>query len=259
MRNRELRIVRHLAEGTKAQALRLILIGPPGAGKGTQAARMRDLHGLTHLSTGDMLREEIRQGTALGLEARGIIAQGRLVSDDVMLRMIDERLDARRGFILDGFPRSSAQASGLQTMLFARRTLLTGVILLDVPDQTLVERLSLRRTCSECGSIYHLQARAPQVQGCCDHDGAALMQREDDFESVIRDRLNIYHQQTQPVVEFFKTRGLLHTVDATRSMRQVDAQIESVLGSLRKPVARSVNGNTRGLCGLTDRRLRARI
>ena len=217
------------------KALRLILIGPPGAGKGTQAVRLRDQYQLAHISTGDMLRDEVRRATPLGLEARELISQGALVSDEVILKMIEARLqqsDVRSGFILDGFPRSAGQAQALQSLLFKLRMPLSGVILLETDDEVIVERLSLRRSCPTCGAVYHLQAKAPRAPGLCDHDGSPLMQREDDCQSVIRNRLAIYHQQTSPVVDYYQARGLVRTILADQPIELVEAQVESALATM---------------------------
>lgn len=247
--------------GTKSHSTRrVVLIGPPGAGKGTQATRMHQQHGLAHISTGDMLREQIREGTPLGRQAQAIIGQGNLMPDQVMLEMLSQRLDqpdTQSGFILDGFPRSTAQAAALQTLLFRRRQLLSGAILLKVPDEVLVERLSLRTTCCSCGAVYHLRGNPPLQAGRCDRDGGELRQREDDCESVIRHRLSIYHQQTKPVAEFFQTRGLLHTIDATRPISQVELQLENILQSMRRPGGvTDRNSNSGWLCGISSWRLR---
>jgi len=213
-------------------SLRLILIGPPGAGKGTQAAFLKERYGLAHISTGDMLREQVRQGTPIGLQARELMAQGRLVSDEIILGMMAERLqqpDAQHGFLLDGFPRSRAQAEALVAQLKAAAIPLQAVVQLDLDDQEIVRRLCLRRSCPGCGRVYHLQGNPPRQAGRCDHDDLPLEHREDDNEVTIRTRLSIYHEQTRPVVDYFRNLGLLQTVDASQPIAQVTQRIAEML------------------------------
>lgn len=211
---------------------RLILIGPPGAGKGTQAGRLLREYGLAHISTGDMLRDEVRRETPLGLQARSLISGGRLVDDSVILGMMQNRLaqpDARLGFILDGFPRSQQQAQALVGLLSSLGMSLTVAIELRLEDDIIVERLAHRRSCPKCGRVYHLKSLPPQRAGICDLDGAPLLHREDDCESVIRDRLAIYHQQTEPVINFLEARGRLARVDASQAIQAVDHDVDTAL------------------------------
>lgn len=234
----ELMNLRRVAAATQT-AFRLILIGPPGAGKGTQAARLRERYGLVHISTGDMLREEVRHQTPLGLQAQVLMAAGQLVPDQIILDMIEVRLgqpDLARGFMLDGFPRSRAQAERLVSLLARQGQDLHAVIQLELGDEEIVRRLSLRRSCPSCGRIYHLQSNPPQQPGLCDTDGQALLHREDDNEQTIRTRLAVYHEQTEPVVEFFSRRGLLRQLDASRPIEQVEQRVEQ---SLQATLARS--------------------
>ncbi len=213
-------------------SLRLVLIGPPGAGKGTQAASLKERYGLAHISTGDMLREQVRQGTPIGLQARELMAQGRLVSDEIILGMMAERLqqpDAQHGFLLDGFPRSRAQAEALVAQLKAASIPLQSVVQLELDDQEIVRRLCLRRSCPGCGRVYHLQGNPPRQAGLCDHDGLPLVHREDDNEATIRTRLSVYHEQTRPVVDYFRNLGLLQTVDASQPIAQVTQRINDLL------------------------------
>jgi adenylate kinase len=215
--------------------LKLIFIGPPGSGKGTQAKRLAAQHGVPHISTGDMLREAIADGTDLGQQAAPIMASGALVSDDLMLGIIDERLgkpDAERGFILDGFPRTLVQAEKLDTIVAkADGNGADGlrVLQLLVPDDAIVERISLRRSCPTCGAIYHLASAPPAVDMVCDRDGAELIARPDDNETAVRKRLEAFHRQTLPVATFYKSRNLLREVDGVGPVDQVFERIEKSL------------------------------
>jgi len=223
------------AQSAQEPALRLILVGPPGAGKGTQAATLRERYGLAHISTGDMLREEVRAGSALGLEAKALMAAGKLVPDPLILQMISARLqrpDVARGFLLDGFPRSHGQAEALVALLQRESKSIHAVVQLDLDDEEIVRRLCLRRSCPQCGQVYHLQSNPPRQEGLCDRDGCELVHREDDNEVTIRTRLSVYHEQTQPVVEFFRNRGLLHKVDASKPIQMVENQVQRVLGEV---------------------------
>jgi adenylate kinase len=215
--------------------LKLIFIGPPGSGKGTQAKRLAVQHGVPHISTGDMLREAIADDTDLGRQAAPIMASGALVSDDLMLGIIDERLtksDAQRGFILDGFPRTLVQAEKLDTIVGNRSG--NGadglrVLQLLVPDDAIVERISLRRSCPTCGAIYHLASAPPAVDMVCDRDGAELIARPDDNETAVRKRLEAFHRQTLPVATFYKSKNLLREVDGVGPVDQVFERIEKSL------------------------------
>jgi len=215
--------------------LKLIFIGPPGSGKGTQAKRLAAQHGVPHISTGDMLREAIADGTDLGRQAAPIMASGALVSDDLMLGIIDERLaksDAQKGFILDGFPRTLVQAEKLDTIV--GKTSGNGsdglrVLQLLVPDDAIVERISLRRSCPTCGAIYHLASAPPAVDMVCDRDGAELIARPDDNETAVRKRLEAFHRQTLPVATFYKAKNLLREVDGVGPVDQVFERIEKSL------------------------------
>lgn len=215
--------------------MKLIFIGPPGSGKGTQAKRLAAQYAVPHISTGDMLREAIADGTELGRQAAPIMAAGALVSDDLMLGIIDERLaksDAQRGFILDGFPRTLVQAEKLETIV--ENTSGNGVeglrvLQLLVPDDAIVERISLRRSCPTCGAIYHLASAPPAVDMVCDRDGAELIARPDDNETAVRKRLEAFHRQTLPVATFYKSQNLLREVDGVGPVDQVFERIEKSL------------------------------
>ncbi len=215
--------------------MKLIFIGPPGSGKGTQAKRLAAQHGVPHISTGDMLREAIVDGTELGRQAAPIMASGALVSDDLMLGIIDERLaksDAQRGFILDGFPRTLVQAEKLDTIVGNSSGNGAGglrVLQLLVPDETIVKRISLRRSCPTCGAIYHLESAPPAVDTVCDREGAELIARPDDNETAIRKRLEAFHRQTLPVATFYKSKSLLREVDGVGPVDEVFERIEKSL------------------------------
>ena len=219
--------------------MKLIFIGPPGSGKGTQAKRLAAQHGVPHISTGDMLREAIADGTELGQKAAPIMASGALVSDDLMLGIIDERLakaDAQRGFILDGFPRTLVQAEKLDAIVGKSKGNGSGngadglrVLQLLVPDEAIVKRISLRRTCPTCGAIYHLESAPPAVDTVCDRDGAELIARPDDNETAVRKRLEAFHRQTLPVATFYKSKNLLREVDGVGPVDQVFERIEKSL------------------------------
>ena len=219
--------------------MKLIFIGPPGSGKGTQAKRLAAQHGVPHISTGDMLREAIADGTALGEQAAPIMASGALVSDDLMIGIINDRLakpDAERGFILDGFPRTVVQAEKLDTIVGNSKGNGSGneadglrVLQLLVPDEAIVKRISLRRSCPVCGAIYHLESAPPAVDSVCDREGAELIARPDDNETAVRKRLEAFHRQTLPVATFYKTKQVLREVDGIGPVDEVFERIERSL------------------------------
>lgn len=216
--------------------LNLILFGPPGAGKGTQAARLQDDFQLPYIATGDMLRENVRDGTELGREAKGYMDAGELVPDEVIVAMAAGRLqedDARDGFILDGFPRTIAQAEALDTQLGELGRRITAVLLLDVPDQQVERRLSGRRVCVKKGHNYHVEFDPPKREGVCDQDGSRLIQRDDDKPEVVRTRLQTYHEKTAALVEYYDERGLLKRIDGTRDAADVHDHIRAVIATLR--------------------------
>jgi adenylate kinase len=217
-------------------ALDLIFMGPPGAGKGTQAARVSAEHGLAHIATGDMLREAVRDGTELGLQAKQIMARGDLVPDDVIIGMIRERLGdegTRAGFVLDGFPRTLAQATALDGMLSGLGREVAAVPVFELGLEELVSRLSGRRVCRAAEHIYHVVTRPPQVDGVCDIDGSELYQRDDDREDVIRTR---YQRQwveaAGPVLDHYDANGLVVFLDASGSLTDVAAELDEILRRL---------------------------
>ncbi|PYQ51134.1 MAG: adenylate kinase [Acidobacteria bacterium] len=211
--------------------MKLIFIGPPGSGKGTQAKRLAATHGVPHISTGDMLREAIADGTELGRKAGPIVASGGLVPDDVMVGIIKDRLaktDARKGFILDGYPRTLVQAERLDSFVGNGSGGLR-VLQLLVPDEVIVKRIALRRSCPQCGAIYHLETAPPRDDEVCDRDGAELIARPDDNEQAVRTRLEAFHRQTLPVATFYKSKSVLRQVDGVGPVDVVFERIEKSL------------------------------
>jgi adenylate kinase len=218
--------------------VRIILLGPPGAGKGTQATRIAQAQGIPHISTGDILRANVREGTDLGREARRYMDAGDLVPDDVILGMVGDRLrdpDAEGGFLFDGFPRTVPQAEALERLLVDRATPLDVVLRLAVAKDEVVTRLTGRRTCSGCGRIFHLEYDPPSVGGRCDECGGELQQRDDDREDVVLNRLEVYAAQTEPLEHFYWERGLLRDVQAVGSVDEVFASAASILAEYEQP------------------------
>ena len=215
--------------------MRLVLVGPPGAGKGTQAHRLKERFGAGLIATGDLFRANLQEGTPLGLEARRFMDAGELVPDDLVVRMVGDALERTPdGFILDGFPRNVAQAEALESELEARGRPLTGVVQLVVPDQVAIQRIAGRRVCERCQRPYNVALQPTRVEGVCDVCGGPLLQREDDREETVRRRLDVYHEQTEPIVGFYRDRGLLKQVDATGSE---EAVTDRILASLEDRVA----------------------
>lgn len=213
--------------------MRLVFLGPPGAGKGTQAGRLAQRLGVPHVSTGEIFRAAIAAGTPMGNLARPYVESGRYVPDDIVVGIVRERLEAEdcaAGFVLDGFPRTPGQAEALDRLLEERGTPLDAVVHLVVDDDTVVRRLSGRRVCPRCGAIYHLEAGGAAAGGHCARCGAALVQRDDDREDVVRRRLAVYREQTRPLVEYYRGRGLLVDVDGEGSVEDVAGRIEQALG-----------------------------
>jgi adenylate kinase len=217
--------------------LNLILLGPPGAGKGTQADRLVEDFGLPHISTGDILRAQVAEATGLGLKAKSYMDAGELVPDDVIIGMIKDRIaegDARDGFLLDGFPRNEQQADALAAALAGLKRHLSGVLLIEVPDTEVVRRLAGRRVCVKNPThIYHVDFDPPKHDGICDQDGSRLVQREDDHEDTILRRLEVYHGQTEPLIEYYDRAGLLRRIDGTRNPDEVHAHVRATVATLR--------------------------
>jgi adenylate kinase len=211
----------------------LLLFGPPGVGKGTQAQRLSSVFQIQHIATGDMLRAAIQSYTPLGQRAKSFIDQGQLVPDDLVLDLLGERLqqpDTRRGFLLDGFPRTVPQAEALDRMLTSYGKTLDRVIVLDAPEEELVKRISGRRTCESCQASYHTIARPPRVLGFCDRCGGVLSQRSDDSEEIIRNRLREFSAKTRPVIDYFVThRWPVRTIDAAGNMDQIFGRIYAAI------------------------------
>jgi adenylate kinase len=218
---------------------RIIFIGPPGSGKGTQAKRLASRFAIPHISTGDILREAVADGTELGRQAAPIMAAGGLVPDDLMVGIINDRLrkpDAEKGFILDGFPRTVVQAEKLEGIVGPALSETEGngksdlrVLQLLVPDDALVRRIVLRRTCAQCGAIYHLETNPPATASVCDRCGAEVIARPDDNETAVRKRLEAFHRQTLPVATFYKSKSILREVDGVGPVDEVFERIEKSL------------------------------
>lgn len=217
--------------------LNLILLGPPGAGKGTQAERLREDFGLPHIATGDILRAEVAAKTDLGTEAKRYMDAGDLVPDEVIVEMITQRVgggEARDGFVLDGFPRNEDQADALERALEGLERRLTAALVIDVPDEEVVRRLAGRRVCvKNPNHIYHVEFDPPKHEGICDQDGSRLIQRDDDSEETIRHRLEVYHSQTEPLVSRYDRAGLLRRFDGRREADEVHAHVRATVATLR--------------------------
>ncbi len=216
--------------------LNLILFGPPGAGKGTQAARLQEDFRLPYVATGDILRAAVKDGSELGVKAKEFMDAGELVPDDLLIDLVVDRVnadDARDGFILDGFPRTRAQADALGEAFDRLGRRITAVLLFDVPDEDLVRRISGRRVSVKTGRVYHVETDPPKHEGRCDVDGSRLVQRDDDKPEVVKRRLDVYHEQTEPLVAYYDERGLLRRIDGTRSPTEVHDHVRAVLATLR--------------------------
>jgi len=213
--------------------MRLILLGPPGAGKGTQAQRLQDAYGIVQLSTGDMLRAAVAAGSEIGLKAKAVMEAGDLVSDDIMVTIISDRIDqpdCANGFILDGFPRTVAQAEALDRMLDEKGLRLDAVIEMEVDDGVLVDRISGRYTCSNCGAGYHDHNLKPKVDGVCDRCGSKdFTRRADDNAETVRSRLQVYHEQTAPLLPYYRERGILKAVDGMAGIDEVTQAMKALL------------------------------
>jgi adenylate kinase len=212
--------------------MRIVLLGAPGAGKGTQAKKLIEKYGIPQISTGDLLRAAVSAGTALGKEAKSYMDKGELVPDSVVLGMVGERLkqdDCKKGYILDGFPRNTAQAEALDKMLAALNMSLTGAISVDVPFEDLMKRLTGRRTCKACGQMYNVYFSAPKKEGACDKCSGELYQRDDDKEATIKKRLEVYTAQTEPLMGYYRNKGIVKSVAGTGSIDEIFSKVCAIL------------------------------
>ncbi|MCA0985588.1 adenylate kinase [Halobacillus yeomjeoni] len=217
--------------------MNLILMGLPGAGKGTQAEKIVEKYDIPHISTGDMFRLAIKEGTELGKEAKSYMDKGELVPDEVTIGIVRERLskpDAQSGFLLDGFPRTIAQADALENLLEDMNDSIDHVLHIDVPKDQLIERLTGRRICPTCGATYHVSFNPPKEAGKCDHDGSELIQREDDQPDTVKKRLEVNVEQTQPLLDFYRDKGYLVSFEGDRDINDVFLDIDAKLGELAK-------------------------
>ena len=214
--------------------MKIIMLGAPGAGKGTQAERIADKYGIPHISTGDIFRANIKEGTALGKEAKSYMDQGLLVPDSLTVALVMDRIsqpDCGKGYILDGFPRTIPQAESLSKALAEKGEALDYAIDVDVPDENIVTRMSGRRACPGCGATYHIIYAAPAKEGICDKCGSELYLRDDDKPETVQKRLAVYHEQTQPLIEYYQKANILHTVDGTKGLEEVFRSITEILGA----------------------------
>lgn len=213
--------------------MKIIMLGAPGAGKGTQAKMIADKYGVPHISTGDIFRANIKNGTELGMEAKKYMDQGLLVPDELTVRILLDRVaqdDCKNGYVLDGFPRTIPQAEVLDSELTKLGDHIDYAINVDVPDENIVKRMSGRRACLTCGATYHIEHVPPKKEGICDVCGSELALRDDDKPETVKNRLNVYHEQTQPLIDFYTEKGVLKTVDGTVPMEEVFAAITAILG-----------------------------
>ncbi len=199
----------------------LVFLGPPGAGKGTQAKKLAEDKGFVHISTGDILRDAVRKGTPLGKKAKEYMERGELVPDDLMVALIEEVFPEGRGVVIDGFPRTVPQAEALDRMLSKRGIRVDRAVLFDISDEEVITRLTGRRSCPNCGAVYHMKFNPPRRDEVCNRCGTKLLQREDDREEVVRRRLKVYREQTAPLVDYYRSKGILITLDASRPIEEV--------------------------------------
>lgn len=213
--------------------MKIIMLGAPGAGKGTQAKQIADKYSIPHISTGDIFRANIKNGTELGKKAKQYMDQGALVPDELTCDLVMDRIqqdDCKNGFVLDGFPRTIPQAEALDAALGKINEKMDYAIDVDVPDENIVNRMSGRRACLNCGATYHLISIPPKVEGICDRCGSEIVLREDDKPETVQKRLKVYHEQTQPLIDFYAKKGILKEVDGTMDMNDVFAAIVKILG-----------------------------
>ena len=214
--------------------MKIIMLGAPGAGKGTQAKQIADKYSIPHISTGDIFRANIKNGTELGKKAKQYMDQGALVPDELTCDLVMDRIqqdDCKNGFVLDGFPRTIPQAEALDAVLGKINEKMDYAIDVDVPDENIVNRMSGRRACLNCGATYHLISIPPKVEGICDRCGSEIVLREDDKPETVQKRLKVYHEQTQPLIDYYKNQGILKSVDGTQPMDEVFKAIVTILGA----------------------------
>lgn len=212
--------------------MKIIMLGAPGAGKGTQAQMIADKYEIPHISTGDIFRENVKKGTALGMEAKKYMDQGLLVPDELTVKILLNRVaqaDCKNGYVLDGFPRTIPQAEVLDKAITELGEKIDYAINVDVPDENIIRRMSGRRACLACGATYHIEHIPPKQEGICDKCGKELVQRDDDKEETVKNRLDVYHKQTQPLIDFYTKQGVLRTVDGTMDMKDVFSAITALL------------------------------
>lgn len=217
--------------------MNLILLGAPGAGKGTQAKNIVNKYGIPQIATGDMLREAVKKGTDLGKKAKEYMDKGELLPDEIVIGIVKDRLkedDAQKGFILDGFPRTINQAEELDKILPELGMELDAVINVAVPEDEVVRRIVNRRSCKDCGAVYHLVYQPPKEEGKCDYCGGELYQRDDDKEETVRDRYNVYREQTEPLIEYYSKQDLVKNVDGTKDIDEVTKDVMDILDNLKK-------------------------
>ncbi|MGN0157367.1 MAG: adenylate kinase [Lachnospiraceae bacterium] len=213
--------------------MKIIMLGAPGAGKGTQAKMIADKYAVPHVSTGDIFRANIKNGTELGLEAKKYMDQGQLVPDELTVKILLDRVaqdDCKNGYVLDGFPRTIPQAEVLDEALTKLGDKIDFAINVDVPDENIIKRMSGRRACVNCGATYHIEHVPPKTEGICDRCGKELILRDDDKPETVKNRLKVYHDQTQPLIDFYTKKGILKSVDGTKDMNDVFAAITAFLG-----------------------------
>lgn len=212
--------------------MKIVMLGAPGAGKGTQAKMIASKYHIPHISTGDIFRANIKEGTELGNKAKSYMDQGLLVPDELVVDLVVDRLtwdDAKEGYVLDGFPRTIPQAEALTKALAEKEEVLDHAINIEIPDQNIIERMGGRRACVACGATYHIVNIPPQIEGKCDKCGAELILRDDDKPETVRKRLEVYHDQTQPLIDYYRNEGVLKEVDGTVDMADVFAEICNIL------------------------------
>ena len=214
--------------------MKIIMLGAPGAGKGTQAKLIADKYQIPHISTGDIFRANIKEGTELGMKAKSFMDAGGLVPDELVIDLVVDRLtweDAKNGYVLDGFPRTIPQAEALTKALAEKGEKIDAAIDIDVPDENIINRMGGRRACVSCGATYHIVNIPPKVEGKCDKCGADLILRDDDKPETVKNRLEVYHEQTQPLIDYYKAEGVLKEVDGTVDMNDVFNAIVQILGA----------------------------